>query len=103
MNLHRDLYKTRRASLGSGCERSETKLRPRRTMKEINSMPQPRLILDLGGVIVDHDNALCYDRLIALLENRPTRAEIALLIAASGVGDGSITAEELFASLRERY
>src|SRR5260370_2896353 len=61
------------------------------------------LILDLGGVIVDHDNALSYDRLIALLDDRPTRAELAGVIAASGVGDGSLTAEGLFARLRERY
>jgi FMN phosphatase YigB (HAD superfamily) len=72
-------------------------------VKEIKPMQQLRLILDLGGVIVDHDNALCYDRLIALLENRPTRAELASVIAASGVGNGSLTAEGLFARLRERY
>jgi FMN phosphatase YigB (HAD superfamily) len=66
-------------------------------------MPQPRLILDLGGVIVDHDNALCYDRLIVLLDKPPTRAEIAGVIATSGVGNGSVTAEGLFDALRERY
>jgi FMN phosphatase YigB (HAD superfamily) len=70
-------------------------------------MQQPdrrlRLILDLGGVIVDHDNALSYDRLIALLDERPTRGELAGVIAASGVGDGSLPAEGLFARLRERY
>jgi FMN phosphatase YigB (HAD superfamily) len=61
------------------------------------------LILDLGGVIVDHDNALSYDRLIALLRERPTRAELAVLIGASGVGNGSLRAEGLFERLRERY
>lgn len=70
-------------------------------------MPQPdrrlRLILDLGGVIVDHDNALSYDRLIALLHERPTRDEIGAFIAASGVGAGSLTALDLFARLRARY
>ena len=64
---------------------------------------QLRLIVDLGGVIVDHDNAMSFDRLIALLEERPTRGGLAALIAASGVGDGSLTAEELFEHLRDRY
>jgi FMN phosphatase YigB (HAD superfamily) len=60
-------------------------------------------VLDLGGVIVDHDNALSFDRLIALLERRPTRDEIAATIAGSGVGNGSVTAEGLFARLRAAY
>jgi FMN phosphatase YigB (HAD superfamily) len=64
---------------------------------------RPHLILDLGGVIVDHDNAMSYDRLIGLLEERPTRAELAALIAASGIGDGSLKADDLFARLRELY
>jgi HAD superfamily hydrolase (TIGR01509 family) len=76
-------------------------------MREIKPMPSTgrrlNLILDLGGVIVDHDNALCYDRLIALLENRPTHVELVSVIAASGVGNGSVTAEGLFSALRERY
>ena len=62
-----------------------------------------RLIIDLGGVIVDHNNAMSFDRLIELLEARPTRGELAALIAASGVGDGSLTAQGLFDRLRDRY
>ena len=64
---------------------------------------RPSLILDLGGVIVDHDNAKCLARLIALLEAPPTPEELAALIAASGVGDGSLSAEGLFEQLTARY
>ena len=61
------------------------------------------LILDLGGVIVDHDNAKCFARLVDLLEERPSPDELAAFIAASGVGDGSISAQELFAQMAARY
>ena len=59
-------------------------------MSQLNG--RPSLILDLGGVIVDHDNAKCYARLCDLLEERPTPDELAAFIAASGVGDGSVSA-----------
>lgn len=64
---------------------------------------QLRLILDLGGVIVDHDNAMSLDRLIDLLKNPPARAELAALIKSSGIGAGSFSAPQLFELLRERY
>jgi HAD superfamily hydrolase (TIGR01509 family) len=64
---------------------------------------RPSLILDLGGVIVDHDNAKCFARLIDLLEERPTPDELAAFIAASGVGDGSLSAEGLFDQMSARY
>jgi len=60
-------------------------------------------ILDLGGVIVDHDNAKCLRRLAALLIAPPSDEALAAFIAASGVGDGSIAAESLFARLRDRF
>jgi hypothetical protein len=60
-------------------------------------------VLDLGGVIVDHDNALCLDRLIGLLEKPPTRDELASVVAASGIGNGSIDAAALFELIRQRY
>ncbi len=66
-------------------------------------MERPSLILDLGGVIVDHDNAKCFARLIDLLEEPPTPDELAALIAASGVGDGSLSAEGLFDQMAARY
>lgn len=47
------------------------------------------LILGLAGAIVDHDNASTYDRLIDLLNTRPTRDELAATIASSGVGTAS--------------
>jgi len=61
------------------------------------------LVLDLGGVIVDHDNAQSFDRLAELLEEKPTRDEIATFISASGIGTGELTANDLFGSLKERY
>jgi putative hydrolase of the HAD superfamily len=61
------------------------------------------LVLDLGGVIVDHDNIMSYDRLIALLTHRPPRSEIESFIAASHVGRGKVRAQDLFEQLRERY
>ncbi len=61
------------------------------------------LILDLGGVIVDHDNAMSFDRLINLLDERPTRGQLAAFIAASGIGDGWLDADGLFGRLRRRY
>jgi HAD superfamily hydrolase (TIGR01509 family) len=64
---------------------------------------QLRLVLDLGGVIVDHDNAMSYDRLIELLERPPTRDELASFINASGVGIGSIGTDALFDLMRNRY
>ena len=62
-----------------------------------------KLILDLGGVIVDHDNAKLYRRLTELLTVRPTRVELAQFIAGQGVGVGRTTAEDLFKRMRERY
>jgi hypothetical protein len=38
------------------------------------------LILDLGGVIVDHDDAECFARLLGLLEQPPSQGELASLI-----------------------
>jgi putative hydrolase of the HAD superfamily len=70
-------------------------------MSQLNR--RPRLILDLGGVIVDHDNAKCFARLCDLLETRPTPDELAAFIAASGVGDGSVSAEGLFEQMAARY
>ena len=69
-------------------------------MKSTNG---PKLILDLGGVIVDHDNAKCYRRLVELLTVRPTSAELAAFVAGQGVGVGRTTAEDLFERMRERY
>jgi FMN phosphatase YigB (HAD superfamily) len=62
-----------------------------------------RLILDLGGVIVDQDNALSLDRLADLLQKPPARAKLAAVIKASGIGAGSLSAPQLFELLRERY
>ncbi len=62
-----------------------------------------RLIFDLGGVIVDHDNDKCYRRLGDLLIDRPTRAELAAFITSQGVGTGAVTADELFERLRGRF
>jgi putative hydrolase of the HAD superfamily len=62
-----------------------------------------RLILDLGGVIIDHDNAMSFDRLSALLDQPPARGELAAFVATSGIGNGSLTALALFDRLRERY
>lgn len=64
---------------------------------------RPQLILDLGGVIVDHQNPVSYDRLIDLLDAHPTHAELAAFIEGSGIGRGAATAEVLFDRLRERY
>ena len=64
---------------------------------------RPALILDLGGVIVDHDNALMYERLRALLDARPEVAAIIKHISASGIGNGSIDAAQLFQSLRKAW
>ncbi len=62
----------------------------------------PGLILDLGGVIVDHDNAKCFARLSDLLDERPFPDELSAFIAASGVGDGSISVDELFDAMSAR-
>jgi glucose-1-phosphatase len=62
-----------------------------------------RLVLDLGGVIVDHDNAKCFDRLLALLKDPPTRDALALFVGATGVGNGSVDANRLFELMRQRY
>jgi HAD superfamily hydrolase (TIGR01509 family) len=61
-----------------------------------------RLIMDLGGVIVDHDNAKSYDRLIDLLEERPSRAGLAAFIAGTGLGKGHVSPEGLFEALRQQ-
>jgi glucose-1-phosphatase len=62
-----------------------------------------RLILDLGGVIVDHDNAKSFDRLIDLLDVRPSHIELTSFIADVGVGRGLLGADALFERLRQRY
>jgi HAD superfamily hydrolase (TIGR01509 family) len=69
------------------------------------SPPQKRLrlVLDLGGVIVDHDNAMLFDRLIELLRETPTREDLASFVAASGIGDGSLDAKALFGLMRKRF
>jgi putative hydrolase of the HAD superfamily len=69
----------------------------------VNSTNGRKLILDLGGVIVDHDNAKCYQRLTELLIARPTYVDLAAFIAGQGVGVGRTTAEDLFERMRERY
>lgn len=69
----------------------------------MSSDAEPSLIFDLGGVIVDHDNALLLDRLGALLDDRPAREDLAAFVAGSGVGNGSVPALGLFARMRDRY
>jgi len=62
-----------------------------------------RLVLDLGGVIVDHDNARMLDRLAALFDRPPGREALAAEIAASGVGVGAASPEEVFEALGRRH
>ena len=66
-------------------------------------MKRPFLILDLGGVIVDHDNNVMFDAVSALLDARPPRAALAEDIRASGIGDGTRDAAGLYELLRAKY
>ena len=61
------------------------------------------LILDLGGVIVDHDNNVMFDAVSALLAAHPSRAALAEDIRASGIGNGGRDAAALFDLLRGKY
>jgi glucose-1-phosphatase len=64
---------------------------------------RPHLILDLGGVIVDHDNAKSFDRLSALLEAPPSHPELAAFIARTGLARGCLGTIALFERLRDKY
>ena len=66
-------------------------------------MTAPALILDLGGVIVDHDNAVMLDRVAALLKRPVSHADIAAAIKASGIGAGRVDAAGLFGQLRDAH
>lgn len=65
-------------------------------------MTAPKLILDVGGVLVDHDNALLVERLAALLGAGAKRETLLSAFAASGVGAGRAPAEAVYLDLAAR-
>jgi len=65
-------------------------------------MKAPKLILDIGGVLVDHDNALLVERLAALLGPAAKRETLLSAFNESGVGAGRRPAEEVYLDLAAR-
>lgn len=67
-----------------------------------NPRSRLRLISDVGGVIVDHDNAKMFERVAALFDAKPSHAELQAAINGSGIAAGRQTPRELFDGLRRR-
>lgn len=63
----------------------------------------PRLILDIGGVLVDHDDSLLADRVVSLLGGEPARRETILsAFRESGLGAGRCSPETVYLDLAAR-
>lgn len=63
----------------------------------------PRLILDIGGVLVDHDDALLADRLVRLLGDDAARRETILTaFRESGLGAGRCSPVTVYLDLAAR-
>lgn len=65
-------------------------------------MSAPKLILDIGGVLIDHDNALLAQRLTALLGPQCREQTLLSAFNACGVGAGRMPAERVYLDLCAR-
>jgi putative hydrolase of the HAD superfamily len=62
----------------------------------------PKLILDVGGVLIDHDNALLERRLVDLFDGAVTPERLMSAFRESGVGAGRMPAERVYLDLAAR-
>lgn len=65
-------------------------------------MSGARLILDIGGVLVDHDNAVLTQRLVALFDGAIAPERLMDAFRESGVGAGRMPVERVYLDLCAR-
>jgi HAD superfamily hydrolase (TIGR01549 family) len=61
------------------------------------------IVFDIGGVIIDHDNAKMLAAINALLARPPSTDDLIGRIRTSGIGTGTLGCSQLFETLADAY